>query len=63
MFTVMESEIIEMVAQGLMTKEIAVIRGRAYETIKNHITQAMNKAGAKTRAQLVAMYLKEQQDA
>jgi DNA-binding NarL/FixJ family response regulator len=52
-----ERTIVALIAQGLETREIA---GRLYvspATVKTHVRNAMEKLGAHTRAQLVAVAL------
>lgn len=49
-----QGEVLERVAQGLTNKEIAGQLGTAENTIELHITRILRKAGASSRAQLVA---------
>ena len=49
-----QGEVLERVAQGLTNKEIAQQLGTAENTIELHITRILRKAGASSRAQLLA---------
>jgi DNA-binding CsgD family transcriptional regulator len=49
-----QGEVLERVAQGLTNKEIAHQLGTAENTIELHITRILRKAGASSRAQLLA---------
>jgi len=52
-------EILELVSQGLMDKEIAFKLGICTGTVKNHITGIKESLGAYTRVELVVRYLEE----
>ena len=49
-----QGEVLERVAQGLTNKEIAQQLGTAENTIELHVTRILRKAGASSRAQLLA---------
>lgn len=45
-----------MLAQGLVSKEIAAIMGISVRTVKAHVYNARQKLGAKTSCHLVYLY-------
>jgi DNA-binding CsgD family transcriptional regulator len=49
-----QGQVLERVAEGLTNKEIAQLLGTAENTIELHITRILRKAGASSRAQLLA---------
>lgn len=49
-----EREVLDHVAQGLSTPEIAVRLGLSRSTVKTHVENARRKLGARTRAEAVA---------
>jgi non-specific serine/threonine protein kinase len=50
-----EYEVLQLVAQGLSNKQIAHVLTISENTVKYHVTSLLNKLGADTRAQTVAM--------
>ena len=57
--TVRESEILEYVAQGLSTKEIALLVGIAPRTVDRHIENVRLKLRAKNRTHMIACAVME----
>jgi PAS domain S-box-containing protein len=55
--TARESEVVELVACGYGTRRIAELLILSPATVRAHVRNAMAKAGARTRAQLVAIVL------
>ncbi len=53
-----EVEVLRLLAQGLLTKEIAAKLGVAYKTVDNHVQNLYRKIGANTRT-AAAMYAVE----
>jgi PAS domain S-box-containing protein len=58
-FSPREREVVQLVAQGLTTRDIADELRVSLETVRTHIRNAMAKLGSRTRAQLVAKALAE----
>jgi PAS domain S-box-containing protein len=58
-FSPREREVVQLVAQGLTTRDIADELRVSLETVRTHIRHAMAKLGSRTRAQLVARALAE----
>ena|SRR5436190_6547478 len=58
-FSPREREVVQLVAQGLTTRDIADELRVSLETVRTHIRHAMGKLGSRTRAQLVAKALEE----
>ena len=56
-FTRREVEVIEMIATGLRTREVAAILCIAPDTVSTHIENAMHKCKARSRAGLVGYHL------
>jgi PAS domain S-box-containing protein len=54
-----EREVVRLVALGNTGPEIASELSIAHDTVRTHVRNAMEKAGARSRAQLVAMALGE----
>lgn len=54
-----ELDVVELIALGLSGSEIAQELHLAHNTVRTHVRNAMRKAGARSRAQLVAMALGE----
>ncbi|HEY0801615.1 MAG TPA: helix-turn-helix transcriptional regulator [Steroidobacteraceae bacterium] len=55
-----ESRVIQQLATGLRTSEIALRLGVSVHTIRTHVKRAMAKAGAHSQAALVAfLYLSD----
>lgn len=50
-----EREVLRLIAEGLATKQIAPRLGISERTVKFHVTSLLNKLGAETRAQAVAI--------
>lgn len=50
-----ERQIVELLAHGLTGEEIAARLGLSRETVRTHIRNALRRAGAKTRAHLIAL--------
>jgi len=53
--TVREAEVLDLVAQGLSNKDIAVRLFLSPRTVEKHIESLLRKAGARSRTQLVAL--------
>lgn len=53
-----EKEVFELLVKNKATKEIAEILGISEKTVRNHISNAMQKLGVKGRAQAVVELLK-----
>lgn len=51
-----ERQIVEMVANGHLTKEIATALGITERTVKYHISEALAKSGTRSRVELVAWF-------
>ena len=51
-----QEEVLELLAQGLLYKEIAASLGVSYETVNNHIRQIYRKLHIRSRSQAVAKY-------
>lgn len=56
--TTREQEVFELLVLNKSTKEIAEFLGISEKTIRNHISNAMQKLGVKGRAQAVVELLK-----
>ena len=56
--TVREQEVFELLVLNKSTKEIAEFLGISEKTVRNHISNAMQKLGVKGRAQAVVELLK-----
>ena len=56
--TVREKEVFTLLIQNKTTKEIASILGISEKTVRNHISNAMQKLGVKGRAAAVVELLK-----
>jgi PAS domain S-box-containing protein len=54
-----EREVVQLIALGSTGPEIAGELVLSHDTVRTHVRNAMEKTGAKTRAQLVAMVLGE----
>ena len=64
MFTKREKQIVELVCQGMLNKQIAYKLGMARTTVTNHLSEIFKKEGVTTRTQLVIKLLgKEVEDA
>ncbi len=50
-----ELEVLELVAQGMSTREIARVLWVSDETVKSHAARLLRRLGARTRAQAVAI--------
>jgi DNA-binding CsgD family transcriptional regulator len=50
-----EREVLNLIAVGYETKEIAGNLSISPETVRTHVRNSMSKLGARTRAQLVAI--------
>jgi PAS domain S-box-containing protein len=59
MLTPRERQIVRLVALGANTRRIATELSLSPETVRSHVRNAMSKAGAHTRAHLVAMVLSD----
>lgn len=57
-WTPYELRVIELICQGLNSREIAKRDGKSWYTIRTHIFNARERVGARTTAQLVAVYLR-----
>ena len=56
--TIREQEIFELLILNKSTKEIAEFLGISEKTVRNHISNAMQKLGVKGRAQAVVELIK-----
>ncbi len=56
--TAREQEVFELLVLNKSTKEIAEFLGISEKTVRNHISNAMQKLGVKGRAQAVVELLK-----
>ncbi len=56
--TVREQEVFELLVLNKSTKEIAEFLGISEKTVRNHISNAMQKLGVKGRAQAVVELIK-----
>jgi len=56
--TAREQEVFELLVLNKSTKEIAIFLGISEKTVRNHISNAMQKLGVKGRAQAVVELLK-----
>lgn len=56
--TMREQEVFELLVLNKSTKEIAEFLGISEKTVRNHISNAMQKLGVKGRAQAVVELLK-----
>lgn len=54
-----ELEILALVADGLDSKEIARELFLSHETVRTHMTHALRKLGARSRAQAVAVAIRD----
>jgi DNA-binding NarL/FixJ family response regulator len=54
-----ELEVLRLIALGYSGPEIAAELDLAHDTVRSHVRNAMRKAGARSRAQLVAKALGE----
>ncbi|HYZ28977.1 MAG TPA: LuxR C-terminal-related transcriptional regulator [Thermoleophilaceae bacterium] len=57
--TVREQESLRLVAMGLTTAAAASRLGISPETVRTHVRNAMNKLGARTRAQAIAVAMRD----
>ena len=53
-----EQEVFELLVLNKSTKEIATFLGSSEKTVRNHISNAMQKLGVKGRAQAVVELIK-----
>jgi two-component system response regulator DctR len=58
--TARQTEVIELLMQGLIDKEIAERLGIGLRTVKELKIQARERFGARTSCELVAKYLRQQ---
>ena len=56
--TTREKEVFKLLVSGLTTKEIASNLGNSEKTVRNHISNVMQKLGVKGRANAVIELLK-----
>ncbi len=56
--TTREKEVFELLVEGLSTKEIALTLKISEKTVRNHISNVMQKLGVKGRANAVIELLK-----
>jgi DNA-binding CsgD family transcriptional regulator len=57
--TLREQESLRLVALGMTTSAAADRLGISPETVRTHVRNAMNKLGARTRAQAIAVAMRE----
>lgn len=50
-----EIEVVRQLAEGFTQREIAAIRHRSYETIRNHVKNSIEKMHARNSVNLVAL--------
>lgn len=55
-----ESQIMELVADGLPNKEIAALLFLSEKTVKNHINRIFSKMGVGSRAEAVSVWFRNQ---
>lgn len=55
--TFREKEVVDLIAEGLTTQGIAKKLYISEHTARSHVRNAMEKVGARTRAQLVALVI------
>ncbi len=56
-----EEDVVRLVAQGLMNREISVQLGLSEHTVRNYLFRVFDKLGVSTRVELVLYYLQERQ--
>jgi DNA-binding NarL/FixJ family response regulator len=56
-FTNRESQCVKLIDKGLMNKTIGEELGITEQTVKNHVSNAMIKLGAKNRTELAVKYI------
>jgi DNA-binding NarL/FixJ family response regulator len=56
-----EEDVVRLVAQGLMNREISVQLGLSEHTVRNYLFRVFDKLGISTRVELVLYYLQERQ--
>jgi len=54
-----EEDVVRLVAQGLMNREISVQLGLSEHTVRNYLFRVFDKLGVSTRVELVVYYLQE----
>ncbi|MGH3132873.1 MAG: helix-turn-helix domain-containing protein [Gaiellaceae bacterium] len=54
-----ELEVLELIADGCSTKEIATALWITEETVRTHVRRLLERLGARTRAQAVAVAFRE----
>lgn len=59
--TVIETQTVELIVAGHSVGDIARMRGVTVSTVKGTLANAMLKIGARTRAQMAAMFVMETQ--
>ena len=59
MLTLREQESLRLVAMGMTTAAAAERLGISPETVRTHVRNAMNKLGARTRAQAIAIAMRD----
>ncbi|MBV9526667.1 MAG: helix-turn-helix transcriptional regulator [Candidatus Dormibacteraeota bacterium] len=63
MLTARERQTVELAAQGLRSRTIALRLGISERTVENHIANAYTKLNVHTRAGLVALFARAERDA
>lgn len=58
-FTAREADILPLVAEGLMNVEIGEHLFMAVATVRGHVTNILQKTGARNRTHLAAMAVRE----
>lgn len=53
-----EKEVFDLLVNGKTTKEIAIILNISDKTVRNHISNAIQKVGVKGRSQAVVEFLR-----
>lgn len=53
-----EVDILTLIAEGLLDKQIAHVRGTAFQTVKNQVQNILKKLKAETRAHAVYKAMK-----
>jgi DNA-binding NarL/FixJ family response regulator len=59
-FTERENEILDLIREGMSNKQIAAILKISEQTVKNHISNMMEKARAKNRTELAFAHFYKQ---
>lgn len=55
--SVREVEVLNLVAEGMDSKEVAAVLGISYRTVRTHVTSILTKLGARNRTQALRIAL------